>query len=76
MTHVAKRTGTERGNEGTPIEEDRLFRPGIKTASFYCSNSVDIVHVNDFLDIFLDIVSRRRVVNAIDANTLYRNERQ
>ena len=72
MTHIASRTGADGGNEGTPIEEDRLFRPGIKTTSFYCSNNVDIVNVNDFLE----IPSLRRVVNAIEPNSLHRGERQ
>ena len=76
MTHIASGTGADGGNEGTPIEEDRLFRPGIKTTSFYCSNSVDIAHVNDLLDILLDIASRRRFVNAIEPNSLYHGERQ
>ena len=72
MTHVASRTGADRGNEGTPIEEDCLFRPGIKTASFYRSSSLDIVNVNDLVD----ILSLRKVVNAIEPNSLYRGECQ
>ena len=72
MTHVASRTGAYGGNEGTPIEEDRLFRPGIKTTSFDCSSSLDIVNVNDLVD----ILSLRKVVNAIEPNSLYHGERQ
>ena len=72
MTHVASRTGADGGNEGTPIEEDRFLRPGIKTTSFYGSNSLDIVNVDDLVD----ILSLRKVVNVIEPSSLYRGERQ
>jgi len=72
MTHVAARKGANEGNEGTQVEEDRLFRPGVKSTSFYCNNNVSIVSLNDFLD----ISGLRKVVNAIECDFLYRAERQ
>ena len=66
MTHIASRRSANGGNEGTPIEEYCLFRPRVKTASFYCSSDMGIVNVNDSLD----IPSLRKVVNTTDTNDL------
>ena len=72
MTHIAIRRSANGGNEDTPIEEPCLFRPRVKTASFYCGSGVGIVNVNDSLD----IPSLRRVVNTTETSVLHRDELQ
>lgn len=67
-THIAIRTGAKEGNEGTPIQEDRLFRPGVKSTGFYCGSDIGIAGLNHFLDIPI----LRMVVNATEGDFLYR----